>query len=67
MNLEHHYNNIVPIYMCESSVKETKDNIDGLLNLKVCTFKKYKEVYRLLKLVNNLIDMTKIDCDSHFV
>lgn len=68
-NLSHEFRTPLTIilsslYMCESSVKDTKDNIDDLLNLKVCTYLKNikKNAYRLLRLVNNLIDMTKIDC-----
>ena len=46
------------IYMCENFFKRTQEDI------KINTYLKSikKNAYRLLRLINNLIDMTKIDC-----
>lgn len=46
------------IYMCESFFKKTQEDSNIITYLKHIK----KNTYRLLRLINNLIDMTKIDC-----
>ncbi|RXI47756.1 hypothetical protein DP145_03100 [Clostridium tetani] len=65
-NLSHEFRTPITVilsslYMCEIFLKKTQEDI---LDIKVTTYLKNikKNAYRLLRLINNLIDMTKINC-----
>lgn len=63
VNLSHEFRTpltviLSSIYMCESFFKKTQEDSNIITYLKHIK----KNTYRLLRLINNLIDMTKIDC-----